>query len=304
MKKVLIALGMFCGIEPWLMAQPKEDRNAIKQMCGCYEVKFNFAETFAFPKDASTYKPSAQYHEKALEWVQLVEESPRKIVLQHILIVGDTGIVKHWRQDWIYENRELLQYNGFEDWQKIILPKSQVRGQWAQKVYQVDDSPRYEGTGSWIHKDGRHYWESTAYAPLPRREFTKRNDYNLLKRRNRHEITHYGWLHEQDNDKIIRDTKGNDYVLAQEKGIDTYTKVDDNRCALAQKWWKENQELWTKIRRKWDSELAQNQYIKLKKRVDDKPLFMHLFALKNTATQDEINRLIDTFFEVRKSQQQ
>jgi hypothetical protein len=31
---------------------------------------------------------------------------------------------------------------------------------------------------------------------------------------------------------------------------------------------------------------------------------MHLFALKNTATQDEINRLIDTFFEVRKSQQQ
>ncbi|WP_448529362.1 DUF6607 family protein [Raineya sp.] len=282
-----------------LIAQPKDDRKAIKQMCGCYEIEFNFAETFAYPKDVAKYKPSEVYHEKALEWVELVEESPRKIVLQHILVINDTGALKHWRQDWLYENTHIMQFNGFEDWKKIVLPKDKVKGQWTQKVYQVDDSPRYEGSGSWIHKDGKHYWEATAYSPLPRREFTKRNDYNLLIRRNRHEITPYGWIFEQDNDKVIINEKGEEKLLAKEKGLIPYKKVDDSRCAAAQKWWRENSEFWTKVRKKWDSELAKNQYVKLKKRLEDKPLFMHIFALKNTASQEEINRLIEQFFELK-----
>ena len=29
--------------------------------------------------------------------------------------------------------------------------KKDVRGQWTQKVYQVDDSPRYEGSSTWVH---------------------------------------------------------------------------------------------------------------------------------------------------------
>ena len=35
----------------------KKDREAIKSMCGCYEVTFNFAETFNYSSD-SLYKPS------------------------------------------------------------------------------------------------------------------------------------------------------------------------------------------------------------------------------------------------------
>jgi hypothetical protein len=91
----------------------QQDINSIKAMCGCYEVKFNFAETFQYAKDSATYKPSKTKHESALEWIELVEDTPNKIVLQHLLIVNDQMIIKHWRQDWLYENTEL--YTFFKD---------------------------------------------------------------------------------------------------------------------------------------------------------------------------------------------
>ena len=34
-----------------------KDKNAIKNMCGCFEVTFNFAETFNYSSDED-YKPS------------------------------------------------------------------------------------------------------------------------------------------------------------------------------------------------------------------------------------------------------
>tara|TARA_R110002167_G_scaffold63266_3_gene178649 strand:+ start:11549 stop:11779 length:231 start_codon:yes stop_codon:yes gene_type:complete len=50
-----------------------KDKNAIKGMCGCFEVTFNFAETFNYSKD-STYKPSKTKVDKGLEWATLVED--------------------------------------------------------------------------------------------------------------------------------------------------------------------------------------------------------------------------------------
>lgn len=148
----------------------KQDIKAIKGMCGCYEVTFNFAETFQYSSD-STYKPSEVKHDKALEWVQLVDENRNKITLQHLLIVGKPDspyIVKHWRQDWAFQNTDLYEYDHDNKWSFKRLPKNQVKGQWTQKVFQVDDSPRYEGSASWVHVDGKSYWENTTSAPLPR----------------------------------------------------------------------------------------------------------------------------------------
>lgn len=273
----------------------QQDIKAIKSMCGCYEVKFNFAETFQYPKDTANYKPSETKHDYALEWVELVEDQPNKIMLQHLLIVNDDMIIKHWRQDWLYENTNLYSFYKDRTWKFNSLSKKETKGQWTQKVFQVDDSPRYEGTASWIHADGRSFWVNTTDAPLPRREETKRDDYNVLKRRNIHEITSYGWLHEQDNDKLIRDENGKDLVLAQEKGYDTYTKVDDSKCIAAQKWWATNKPVWKNVRIKWDSVFAQNKDISLEKSVDKKPLFMHLFALEPEATKAQSDAVIDSF---------
>jgi hypothetical protein len=275
----------------------QQDINSIKAMCGCYEVKFNFTETFQYSKDSINYKPSETKHDSGLEWVELVENLPNKIVLQHLLIVGtgENDIVKHWRQDWLYENTDLYSFFKDQTWKFNKLPAKSVKGQWTQKVYQVDDSPRYEGTASWVHIDGTDYWMNTTDAPLPRREHTKRNDYNVLKRRNIQEITSSGWIHEQDNDKIVRDTDEKDVLLAQEKGMDIYTKVDDSKCLLAQNWWKKNHEVWIKVRSKWGKVYANNKDLSLLNKVNKKSLFSILFDLKPSATQVEVDTIIDSF---------
>ncbi|WP_291132171.1 DUF6607 family protein [Flavobacterium sp. UBA7682] len=275
----------------------QQDQKAIKSMCGCYEVQFNFTETFSYAKDTANYKPSKTKHDSGLEWVELVENQENKIVLQHLLIVGATekDIVKHWRQDWLYENTELYSFFKDKTWKYKKFAPNDVKGQWTQKVYQVDDSPRYEGTASWVFVDGKSYWNNTTDAPLPRREHTKRDDYNVLKRRNIHEITSYGWLHEQDNDKIVRDDKGKDFLLAQEKGVDVYTKVDDSKCKAAQDYWKNNQLIWQKVRAKWDKVYANDKDVTLQKSVNNKPLYSFLFDLKPEASQKEIDAIIDSF---------
>ncbi|MBF6651589.1 hypothetical protein C3B47_01480 [Flavobacterium columnare] len=270
----------------------EEDRKAIKSMCGCYEVEFNFAETFNYSKN-NDYKPSPSKHEKAIEWIELIEDESNKISLQHLLITGTTeeSIVKHWRQDWLYENTDFYLFDKDQTWKYNKLNKKQVAGQWTQKVYQVDDSPRYEGTASWIHVDGRHFWENTTDAPLPRREHTIRNDYNVLKRNNIHEIKDFGWIHNQDNKKIIRENE--EIVLAEEKGYDVYKKIDDSKCTLAQNYWKKNRIIWKNVRNKWSTVFNQNKDLILKK--EKQPLFTKLFELKPESSPEEISNIIDTY---------
>jgi len=273
-------------------SKKQEDREAIKKMCGCYEVTFNFAETFNYSND-SLYKPSKTKVDKGLEWAQLVTDEDDKIQIQHLLQVGnpaDPHIVKHWRQDWLFENTDLYTYNADNEWTFKRMPASEVEGQWTQKVYQVDDSPRYEGSATWVHVDGKSYWENTTPAPLARREYTTRSDYNLLMRGNRQEITDYGWLHDQDNSKIIHEDGKEDVLLAKEKGYNTYKKVDDSRCAAAEKWWQENEEKWAKVRAKWDEVYGRNKDLVLEEKVDNKVLYKYLFdeGYEEVAKIDEV----------------
>lgn len=274
----------------------EQDINAIKSMCGCYEVEFNFVETFQYSDD-STYVPSKTKHDKALEWVQLVEDNDNTIVMQHLLQVGRPDkpmIIKHWRQDWEFENTNFYIFNGDNNWIYKQLPADKVKGQWSQKVFQVDDSPRYEGSATWVHVDGKSYWENRTPAPLPRREYTTRADYNLTVRGNRHEITKNGWIHDQDNDKVIREAGKADVVLAQEKGYNVYKKVDDSRCKVAQDWWVEHTKKWTLVRDKWDNVFAQNTDLTLHEKVDNKQLYKYLFS-EDYTKKKKINTIIDAF---------
>lgn len=302
MKKAIF-LTFLLGLAGFLNAQSKkeQDRTAIKKMCGCYEVGFNFAETFNYSDDAD-YKPSKVKHDGALEWVELVEDEKNKIVMQHLLVAkhkDSTFIIKHWRQDWLYENTDFYLFDVDNHWKFTQKPKKAVDGQWTQKVFQVDDSPRYAGSASWIHADGRSFWENTADAPLPRRELTKRSDYNLMVRRNRHEITTEGWIHDQDNDKVLRTTGKSDVLLAQEKGFNTYKRVDDEKCKAAQVWWEKNKVMWEEVRKNWDKIFAKNKNLKLKKKVDNKKLYTHLFALTPDTKPKKIKKIITGFVEKR-----
>ncbi|NIJ45680.1 hypothetical protein FHR24_002148 [Wenyingzhuangia heitensis] len=278
-------------------AQKKKDREAIKEMCGCFEVSFNFAETFNYSND-SLYRPSkTKQDQTAIEWAQLVIDDKEHISIQHLLQVGPPNkpfIVKHWRQDWLYENRDFYMFNGDRQWNYEEKNKKEVNNQWTQKVYQVDDSPRYEGSASWVHVDGKSYWENTTTAPLPRREYTKRNDYNLTLRGNRHEVTQYGWLHDQDNAKVIRENGKEDVILAREKGYNTYTKLDDSKCKAAQEWWAKNQGKWELVRNKWNKVYAKNQDLSLHAKVNNKLLYKYLFS-EDYESEEKINAIVDDF---------
>lgn len=273
------------------------DKKAIKSMCGCYKVGFNFAETFSYSSD-STYVPSKVKHASATEWVQLVEDADNKVVMQHLLLVGSSEepmIIKHWRQDWLYQNTNLYEFNGDNQWNYVQLAENDVKGQWTQKVYQVDDSPRYEGSGSWVHVDGKSYWENATTAPLPRREYTQRSDYNVTYRRNRHEITADGWLHEQDNDKIIRKKGKDDILLAQEKGYNTYLKVEDSKCQAAIDWWKDNSEFWENVRKAWSGIFGKKENLALHGQIEGEKLYEILFAMDPVKDRKQARKTIDSF---------
>ena len=266
------------------------DTEYIKNMCGCFEIDFKFSETFNYSND-SNYVPSKTYNVGALEYAQLVEETENKIVIQHLLVFGG-GVMKHWRQDWLYENNDFMMYNCDNKWTYKNLIDSNVAGQWTQKVYQVDDSPRYEGTASWVHVDGKHFWENTTDAPLPRREHTKRSDYNVSVRTNRHEILENGWVHDQDNKKVVRQGDIKDLILAEEKGINSYSRVDDSKCQAAVEWWNENKEFWGNVRKVWDDIYTLNTDLHLHEKVEGKRLYSVLFNMDTKTSPRKIKKTI------------
>jgi len=264
-------------------------------MCGCYEVKFEFAETFIYSEDSSYVKspPKTMY---ALELAHLIKDDKNDISIQHILQIGDYGepyIIKHWRQDWSYQNQDFYLYDSNDVWKFVNKSKDQVRGQWSQKVFQVDDGPRYQGSGTWVHVDGKSYWESTTPAPLPRRERDIRNDYNLTIRGNRVEIMDYGWAHIQDNSKIVKE-KNINKTIAKEKGYNTYKKVEDDRCKYALKWWEDNSKKWNIVQEVWNDIYNRRIDLKVSQSYNQKPLFMYLFV-DDYEKKEDIKKLIEKF---------
>ena len=295
---LFVLIGLLLTTSIYSQNKKKTDKDAIKKMCGCFEVTFNFAETFKYSKN-DEYSPSKNYSTSGLEWAQLVKDSKNNIIIQHILLVGNPTkpyIMKHWRQDWLYENKDFYIYDSNNKWTYKKKNKTQVKGQWTQKVYQVDDSPRYEGSASWVHVDGKSFWENKTSAPLPRREYSKRNDYNVLLRGNRQEITKKGWVHDQDNFKIIREKGKKDEIIAMEKGINNYLRVNEKKCQAAKEWWEKNSKKWSHVRNSWDKVYSENKNISLKSEVKGKKLYEYLFSDKMN-NKNEMEKVIFSFIQ-------
>jgi len=295
MKRVtfLSALSLVFAIVVNAQDKKELDKKAIKDMCGCYDITFKYTETFAPEID---YEKKMDYTSGALELALPIVDVDDKISIQHLLVVNDTMVIKHWRQDWEFENQKVFYYDKDNNWVFKTLPADEVKGQWTQKVFQVDDSPRYSGSATWIHADGKHYWENKTSSPLPRREYTKRDDYNVMLRGNRQEITKQGWVHEQDNDKVIRKDGKEDVLLAQEKGFNVYHKVADEKCKIAMDWWKEHNGFWANARSSWNNVYDREGDLTLAKKVEEKPLFMHLYSLeKVNADSDKISDVLSKF---------
>ncbi|MCW5581346.1 MAG: hypothetical protein KIS72_08400, partial [Luteimonas sp.] len=164
---------------------PAKDRAAILAMQGEYLVDFAFDETVLL---APGYERASAMRSGGDEVVIVVEDAPDKVVLQHLLVDPKSGhVTKHWRQDWMYEAPRRWEFTADQTWRMRDIPADKTKGAWTQCVYEVSDAPRYCGTGRWNHRYGVATWTSDrTWRPLPRREYTTREDYNAMNVENRH----------------------------------------------------------------------------------------------------------------------
>lgn len=256
------------------------DRQAILGMLGEYQVGFHFQETVAL---APGYAIKPAKDSGGFEVVILVEDSGRKIVLQHLLVSEGGHVTKHWRQDWTFEATERFEFSADQTWTHVPLAPEVTRGAWTQCVFEVSDAPRYCGTGTWNHRDGNPTWTSDrTWRPLPRREYTTRSDYNAINAENRHTLTPTGWTHEQDNSKVVR-SAGESRVLTREFGFNDYQRITGHDFAPAYAYWKKTQAYWTRVRAAWAARLAQPGAVVLQTPVDGMPIIEALFGLAEQA---------------------
>ncbi len=229
-----------------------KDRAAILAMAGDYKVTFDFTETVPFVAGYELKEPKLS---GAYEVVRVIEDTGEFISLQHTLVVGgdEKFPIKHWRQDWTYQPDDVLVFIGGNAWETREVRDFEARGKWSQEVYQVDDSPRYGAVGAWSHANGVSEWTPPAETrPLPRRDMTTRDDYDAVLAVNRHAITPFGWVHEQDNSKLIQRT-GEPQILVREVGVNTYRKDSGFDAAIATTYWDETKDYWAGVRDAWAS---------------------------------------------------
>ncbi|MDN5836057.1 MAG: hypothetical protein L0H12_01740 [Nitrosospira sp.] len=230
------------------------DRRAILAMLGEYQVQFKFDETVVLKPGYERKEPKRS---TGFELVVLVEDTGKRISLQHILVTRAGAVTKHWRQDWVYELPAHWTYTGNQRFEQRERDAAAVPGTWTQLVYEVNDAPRYSGSGKWNHRYGVSTWTAErSWRPLPRREYTTRSDYQLINAENRHTIAPQGWTHEQDNTKVIRGEDGKDMVLVREFGFNEYRRIDGYDFGPALVYWKSTSDFWEAVRARWNDEFA------------------------------------------------
>lgn len=240
-----------------------QDRAAILAMAGSFAVEFNFTETVPLAEGYELKKP---YQSKACELVKVVEDAGTSITLQHLLVVdGEFGpaVVKHWAQIWKYEDPRSLQYEGGTTWLPVVHRAAETDGTWTQLVTQTDDSPRYKAQGTWSHEGGSSIWTSKiSTRPLPRRDYSKRDDYDLLVVVNQHIITPRGWVHQQNNRKLVS-RRGRREFLCVEAGLNHYRRIEGDEgsegFAIAEEYWEKTSDFWKTVRQSWSTILAESQ---------------------------------------------
>lgn len=244
-------------------AKHAADRAAILAMAGNYKVTFDMRETTPWRAD---YTPLPPKTSGGHEVVRVIEDSDRKIVLQHILVVdveGKTVLVKHWRQDWIYEPTDVLVYAGKGRWNLEAVPERMRKGRWSQTVWQTDDSPRYGGWGEWTDEGGVPRWRSNwTWRPLARRDAVRKPPYDRYLAINRHSPSPAGWIHWQDNIKMGPETAAADAKIVpfvQESLLNTYVKFDGYNVKAADDYWAATKDYWAAVRTAWDAAIARDK---------------------------------------------
>ncbi len=240
----------------------ERDRRAILAMVGQYRVTFDFLEVATFKPGAARDRP---YQSWGTERVYVDQDTGRYISLVHILemrviqkdgSISEPMVQKHWRQDWQYQPKQLIEFKGHDHWQQRAVPARDRVGQWSQTVDQVDESPRYSSLGHWEHSASFSTWISAqTWRPLPRRELSVRKDYQVLAGTNRVTVTATGWLQEENNLKTVLDANGTVGTalpfLSREYGVARYERLRSADFAGADQYFARTQHFWQDVHAAW-----------------------------------------------------
>ena len=266
----------------------ERDRQSLLAMAGDFKVTFDFIETVSFDEDYVVMPPKISGAE---EVVRVIEDRGDFISLQHILVAthgGQTFPIKHWRQDWQYEPDRILSFIGGNAWEWQDIPPAERKGKWSQTVYQVDDAPRYSAVAVWSYDLGAPTWAPPhEWRPLPRRDMTTRNDYHTINAVNRHVITPLGWVHEQDNDKLVL-SSGVPVLLAREVGVNTYERDSDFPVNVALDYWAGTADFWAEIRDEWTRVASEAPAFGLTLQGETEALYVPLLELAETYAAGDV----------------
>ncbi len=261
-------------------------------MCGCFEIEFKYSETFS-PK--GDYVESKDYKTKALEWATLILDEKNELSIQHLLIINDSMVIKHWRQDWEYESEKTLDFVANNTWNINNISKKEVKGQWAQKVYLDKQGRRH---GKWVHYLESGMEKSMITYTHGSREGSVRDDYDVIIGINTQTITPTGWVHEQNNKKVL--LNNGQEVLAKEIGIARYERIKNFNWDAGNEYWDKTNIFWAQVRETWNKKLNNSKVFKLKNEVNGEILFSKLFMLADQFAQGEkeatksIQAIVDT----------
>lgn len=240
-------------------SQFERDRQSILAQAGQYRVHFDMRENVSFHAD---YDPMEGKLSGGSEIVRVVYDNGDRISLQHILVMEHEGqaiVVKHWRQDWVYQPETVLTYAGPSQWKLTSVSADQRQGAWSQTVWQTDDSPRYGGVGRWTYVNGLSVWTSDpTWRPLARRDAVLNPVYDRYLGTNRHALTPAGWVHIQDNVKMNGRAGGEPVAIVQEDVVNTYDRSTSYSPKAGDDYWAATQVYWAAVREAWDAVITRD----------------------------------------------
>lgn len=273
-----------------------QDRAAILALAGAYLVDYRFEETVTL---RAGYEPALPYAASATELVLVAEDAEDRVVLQHLLLIGEPArVVKHWQQAWAHAPGGAVQLVGENRWQRRPFVGADQPGVWSRTVTEADGAPGYAAWGRWSHEAGVSGWSaSTAvFAPPPRREADRRGDYNTLLVLDRVTLTPDGWVQEQQITKggFADDTP----ALARESGVVRYRRAETPAdFEQGRSYWQRVGPYWAQVRQAWAAVFADGGAVSLREQVDGRPRWRRLFGLAESmgrsADAEAVRREID-----------
>lgn len=189
---------------------PAEEVEALRQLSGCFEVTYRFAED----GEHDLFSPEYGLEDPVTEWIGFERADDGRFVLIHVGIRQGRA-APHFHEVWRYEEAD-------DRWRHEV---------WNSTPDDPDRQLRYACESEW---EGNRWHCAAGRAGKPFRDSGApfgfdRDDYDWLDRTNTLLVTPRGWIHDEHNRKMTDDGE----LVARELGWITYDRIEDDACGAA-----------------------------------------------------------------------